>query len=271
VQFLSFDEQRWNVDVAQSIALIDQVRPKMVILGSSAFLFPHPVRELAEAVHAIPGGILAYDASHVMGLIAGGQFQKPLDEGADVVYGSTHKTLPGPQGGLIYSNRADLMDRIAKAVYPQLVTNHHSFRIPALALAFEELLTYGKVYAAQIIANTQALGAALAKRGVPPLTVDGVCSQSHTLLLPVGQFVGDAAERLESAGIICGAFRVPDALGGKGLRIGTQELTRLGAREAAMIGVADLIVAGLQGSQPPDRLAKEVAAFVAGLPGLAFA
>jgi len=272
VQFLPFDETRWNIDLAGAVTMIEQTKPKMVILGNSAFLYPQPIRELRAALdHATGGsGYLIYDGSHVLGLIAGGAFQQPLEEGADVVYGSTHKTLPGPQGGIIYSNRADLMDRIAKALYPPLVTNHHSFRIPALALTFEEMLAYGADYARQVIANSQALGEALAALGTPPLAVDGVYSQSHTLLLPIAQFGTDVAERLEAAGIICGAFRVPDALGGKGLRLGTQELARMGAREADMGQVAALILAGLM-TNDPDATAARVAEFVRGLPGLAFA
>jgi glycine hydroxymethyltransferase len=270
VGFLPFDEARWNVDLPGALAMIEAVRPKMVILGSSAFMFPHPVREIADALHAVvPDGILAYDASHVLGLIAGGRFQAPLAEGADVVYGSTHKTFPGPQGGIIYSNRADVMDAIAKALYPPIVTNHHSFRVPALAVALQEMLAHGPAYADQTIANTQALGAALAGRGLPPLGVDGVYSQSHTLLLPTP--VPGAAERLERAGIICGAFRMPDALGGKGLRIGAQEVTRQGAGTADMARVAALIAAALAEDADLGALCAEVSDLVATFPGLAFA
>lgn len=267
-EFLPFDEARWNVDLSAALAMIEAKKPKMVILGSSAFLFPHPVREIAAAVHATLGAVLVYDGSHVMGLMAGGKFQQPLAEGADVVYGSMHKTLPGPQGGIIYSNSADLMDRIAKAIYPPLVTNHHSFRMPALSLAFAEMLNYGARYAAQVIINAQTLGAALTSRGAAPLSVDGHYTESHTLLVPAG---ADASERLEACGIICGAFRVPAALGGTGLRIGSQELTRQGAVEGDMEVAADLIAAGLKGETTVDDLTAQVKSFVGSLPGLAFA
>jgi glycine hydroxymethyltransferase len=269
VQFLPFDEAHWNIDLPSTLEMIRTIRPKMVILGSSAFMFPHPVGPISEVVHEVPGAIVVYDASHVLGLIAGGAFQSPLNEGADVVYGSTHKTFPGPQGGIIYSNQPDLMDQIARAIYPPLVTNHHSFRIPALAQALQEMMHFGAEYAAQIIANTYALGSALAVEGIPPLSVEGVYSLSHTLLVPTAQYEADSAARLEIANIICGAFRVPDALGGKGLRIGTQEITRMGAREADMAHVAALIAAGL--TVESHIVSERVAAFVATLPGLAFA
>ncbi len=70
------------------------------MFGASLFLFPHPVEEAREVCDEV-GASIVYDAAHVLGLIAGGQFQDPLSEGADVVTGSTHKTFPGPQGGII--------------------------------------------------------------------------------------------------------------------------------------------------------------------------
>jgi glycine hydroxymethyltransferase len=270
-QFLPFDEARWNVDLPATLRLIEQTRPKMVILGNSAFLFPHPVRDIAAALHQIPDSVLVYDGSHVMGLIAGGLFQDPLEEGADIVYGSTHKTLPGPQGGILYSNSSSLMDRIADAIYPALITNHHSFRMPALAATLDEMAQFGGDYARQTIANAQALGAALAALSVPPLTVDNIATQSHTLLVPVAQFSPNAAERLETCGIILNNFRVPEALGGAGLRLGTQEITRMGAVEADMPAIAEVIVAALAGREAPDVLTGRVRSLVQAVPGLAFA
>lgn len=271
-EFLPYDEARWNIDVPAAIRVIEERRPKLVILGSSAFLFPQPVHAIAAAVHTIPGAVLAYDGSHVLGLIAGGAFQDPLVEGADIVYGSTHKTLPGPQGGIIYSNDAALMDHIATtALYPALITNHHSFRIPALAATLDEMIRCGTDYARQIIANAEALGEALAQHGAPPLTVDGSATESHTLLVPVGQFAPKAAARLEACGIMVNDFGVPEALGKLGMRIGTQEVTRMGARETDMPAMAALIAEGLAGGTPSDTMAARVSEGVRGLPGLAFA
>src|SRR5206468_2763205 len=77
--------------------LIEDEKPSLVVFGQSFFLFPHRVRELADACSSA-GSRIAFDGSHVLGLIAGGKFQKPLEEGAELPLGSTHKSLFGPQG-----------------------------------------------------------------------------------------------------------------------------------------------------------------------------
>jgi glycine hydroxymethyltransferase len=97
---IPFDIEQFNIDVQGTLSLIERERPRIVILGSSTFLFPHPVSQLRAGLDSLDTGtILQYDGSHVLGLIAGKQFQQPLAEGADLVTSSTHKTLAGPQGG----------------------------------------------------------------------------------------------------------------------------------------------------------------------------
>jgi glycine hydroxymethyltransferase len=184
-----------------------------------------------------------------------------------VVFGSTHKTFPGPQGGIIFSNRDDVMDRVAEAVYPGLVTNHHAFRIPALAIALAEMRAWGAAYADRIVANGQALGEALNAQGVPTVQVDGRHTASHTLLLRVARFgsADECATRLERCGIITTAASLPDALGGHGVRIGTQEVTRLGAGPDVMAEIAGLIAASLAAARTPDAIAAEVTALALGL------
>jgi glycine hydroxymethyltransferase len=267
IQYLPFDAARYNVDVAATMRLIDEQRPRMVILGSSNFLFPHPVSAIAEALKRYPDTLLVYDGSHVMGFLAAGRFQDPLHEGADLVFGSTHKTLPGPQGGLIFSNRGDLMEAISQATYPALVTNHHPFRIPALALALLEMQRWGGAYADQVVANVQVLGAALEAEGVPCVCVDGRYSQSHTLLACVGRFGTGAAiaERLEGAGIITTAAHLPKYWGGEGIRIGVQEITRLGAAEKDMAPLARWVAQVVTNSRDLAAIAEETAGFAAAL------
>ena len=75
-------------------------------------MFPHPVRELRAA---LPKAVIAYDASHVMGVVAGGQFQSPIAEGADLIQGSTHKSLFGPQKGLfVFADEGPVNERNPK-------------------------------------------------------------------------------------------------------------------------------------------------------------
>ena len=96
---IPWDGCRSNIDLEATLELIAKHKPSIVNIGSGVFLFPQPVRELKEAMRqANPDSYLIYDASHVIGLIAGGRFQSPFDEGADVIISSTHKTLAGPQG-----------------------------------------------------------------------------------------------------------------------------------------------------------------------------
>jgi len=264
VRFLPFDPWGYNVDVAQTVEMIQKVKPKMVILGSSNFLFPHPVRELTRALQSFPETILVYDASHVLGLIAGRRFQDPIAEGAQIVFGSTHKTLPGPQGGLVLSNSLEFMERVAEAIYPALVTNHHLFRLPALGVALLELKQWGSAYADQIIVNAQRLGRAIQSKGVEVVSKNGRFTESHTILLRVAPF-GTAQKvgtLLEEANIIVTAAHLPEALGTEGVRIGVQEISRMGAKEDDMEPLADFIVDVITGTKSPqdiEPLAREYA------------
>jgi glycine hydroxymethyltransferase len=264
VKFLPFDGIRYNIDVPATTELIVKTKPRIIILGSSNFLFPHPVQELKHVLlDANPSGILVYDASHVLGLLAGGEFQNPLAEGADLVFSSTHKTFPGPQGGIIFTNRADLIEPISDAVYPALVTNHHPFRMPALAIALAEMEIYGTSYARQICMNAQALGSALESEGVPCVKVDGCYSRSHSVLARVADFgKGSAiADRLETADIICTAMSLPEAQGGEGIRLGVQELTHQGATETEMKQVAVLIADVILERRPIRKVHESVHSF----------
>jgi len=260
VHNLAFDGKTYNINLAQSIELIEKTQPRMVILGSSNFLFPHPVNEIAKIVHSIPNSILVFDASHVMGFLAAGNFQDPLREGADIVFGSTHKTFPGPQGGIIFSERQDMIEAVSNALVPALVTNHHPFRMPALAMALVEMRIWGQAYTEQIVENSQRLGKELDGRGIPVVCVNGCYSASHTLLLSVANFgkAEEVAVRLETAGIMTTSTLLPEAHGVEGIRIGTQEITRLGATETHIPHIADLIADAIRASRPVESIAQAV-------------
>ena len=140
-----YDIENLNIDIEGSKKLIREIKPKIALFGQSLFLFPLPIKELRDAVAEV-GAKVVYDGAHVMGLMAGKKFQDPLKEGADLVTGSTHKTLPGPQGGIILGNMEDEKEikRVDSKVFPGLVSNHHLHRLAALGITLAEELAFGK-------------------------------------------------------------------------------------------------------------------------------
>ncbi len=263
IAYLPFDPVEYTLDLPKTIELMRNQRPNLVKLGSSCFLFPHPVREIRAEADRLGDIYVAYDASHVFGLVASGLFQDPLAEGAHVVMGSAHKTLPGPQGGIILSNDAAVAEKVSAAIYPILVSNHHLSRMPALSMALLETLAFGREYAQQIVANARKLGEEIHSRGVPVVAAHKGFTQSHTILLQTGQF-GDnkeIANRLDEANIIVNACRLPAELGGQGLRIGLQEITHLGAKETDMPAIADFIVKVVRNEAEAPLIARQVAEY----------
>ena len=136
VQYFKFNHEEMNIDVDESIKIIRELKPKLVLFGGSLFLFPHPVKELAEVAHE-EGAYVAYDGAHVLGLIGSGYFQDPLREGADVLTGSTHKTLPGPQHGIILTNADEEFNKkIQTACFPSMLSNHHLHNVAGFSCNF---------------------------------------------------------------------------------------------------------------------------------------
>jgi glycine hydroxymethyltransferase len=241
-----FDEKNMNIDPdAMKRDILDK-KPKIVLLGGSLFLFPHPVAEAREAADEVDAKVM-YDGAHVMGLIAGGKFQDPLKEGADLMVGSTHKTFPGPQGGIILC-KEDIADKIDEAVFPGVVSNHHLHHLAALGIASSEMLEFGREYADQIIKNAKALAEKLYELGFNVLCEDLGFTESHQVAMDVSD-IGKAskmAKDLEMNNIILNKNLLPwddvnRSYDPSGIRLGTQELTRRGLKESEMGEVAEYI------------------------------
>lgn len=243
VDFLPFDTKTWNLDPKKAADAVLEKRPKLVLVGASLILFPYNLRWLRGACDDV-NAVLAYDASHVLGLVAGGEFQRPFLEGVDVLTASTHKSFPGPQGGLLLSNRADLFDRAMDTIMWRTQDNAHWNRIAATAQVLLEMKAFGKPYAKQIVANSQALGQQLDKWGLPIKFKSLGFSQSHQLHVDTaalqekwGLTPWEFADRLEKNNLIV------DAVG----RIGTNEITRMGATQEHMQTVAGLMTRAARG------------------------
>jgi glycine hydroxymethyltransferase len=214
-----------DLDVFRKTAPL--VRPTLVALGASMTLFPFPLREMREVI-ADWGGRIFFDGAHQIGLIAAGQFQDPLREGAAVMTGSAGKTFSGPQSGIIVWDDSQLTPALTHAIFPVLAATHQVNRVAALAVAAAEMLEFGPTYMAQIVRNAQALGAALAQRGIPVLGAHKGYTRTHQVLADVQAFGGglDVAHRLARANIVTNKNLLPrdtaqDWDRPSGLRMGT--------------------------------------------------
>lgn len=262
-----FDEKNMNIDIDGARKLILEVKPKVALFGQSVYLFPTPIKELRDAFEEV-GCTTWYDAAHVLGLIGGKRFQDPLREGIDVISGSTHKTLPGPQHGMITSDLTKdwLENALRRGVFPGVTSNHHLHSVAALAVTLAETKEFGEAYADQIIKNSKALGQALHERGLDVLCEHLGFSESHTLVMDVEQFRGGAkvAKDLEDTNIIVNKNLLPwdsNPVRPCGVRLGTQEITRLGMKESDMTEVAELITRVVVKGESPASVKKNVIEF----------
>lgn len=266
-----FNDEEMNIDVNGAVKLIKRVKPKLALNGRSVFLFPSPIKEIAEAAHDV-GAYLVYDAAHVLGLIAGKQFQDPLREGADVMSGSTHKTLPGPQGGMIVSNHKgdtkedkSFLRKLSFGVFPGVTSSYHLHHVAAKAIAYAEHLEFGEAYAKQIIKNAQSLGRSLYERGFKVFGEKLGFTKSHQILLEIGPGKGsEASKKLEDAGIVTNMNTIPgdkDPLNPSGLRLGTPELTRIGMKENEMDEVAEFYERALLKNEDTEKIKAAIKEF----------
>ncbi len=258
---LPFDPQEMNIDADKMVKEIKEKKPKLILLGGSLFLFPHPVLEAREAADEV-GAKIVYDASHVLGLIAGKKFQDPLREEADVVTSSTHKTFPGPQGAIILCKEA-LKDEIDKAVFPGTVSNHHLHHVAGLAVTLVEMKHFGAEYASQILSNAKALALGLYEEGFEVLCEHKGFTESHQIAVDVRSYGGGdvVAKKLEKANIITNKNMLPfDKNPGEpsGIRFGVQELTRIGMKESEMREIASFLRRVVIEREEENRVKEEV-------------
>ncbi|MFW9778928.1 MAG: hypothetical protein ACFFE8_08745 [Candidatus Heimdallarchaeota archaeon] len=255
---IPWSPKQYNIDLSKTIEILEVEKPPLVFLGASLFLFPHPVKPIADVVHDY-GGLVAYDGSHVLGLIAGGQFQDPLAENADLLLGSTHKSFPGPQGGVILANDFALdslnevigLDPLKGIV---LVDNVHNSRIAALGVALEEFQQYGFQYSKQTIVNAKAFAQTLDEHEISLHGEEKGFTESHQVLMQIEDFTQGARYR----DMLLKYKLVTDSA----MRFGTAELTRHGFKvpEMEILGriISELIHHASRGEEPSGIQLKEI-------------
>ncbi|MBL6731441.1 MAG: serine hydroxymethyltransferase [Candidatus Poseidoniaceae archaeon] len=261
-----WDIDRMEPDIDGACKLIREVSPKVCLIGQSVFLFPTPLKEIAAAAHEV-GASVMYDGAHVLGLIAGGQFQDPLREGADIMTGSSHKTFPGPQGGFLISSSEDekMHKKLNNAIFPGVCSSYHLHHVAGKVVALAEFEEYGEAYAKDIVQNSRALGESLAAEGFDVLAESRNYTASHQVLTRHGDTDSGAgakaAKTLEDVGIITNMNMLPGdtkAMTPSGLRLGVQELTRVGMGKTEMAEVAKLFARALIHDEDLNRVKQDV-------------
>jgi glycine hydroxymethyltransferase len=266
-----YNIDEFNIDPEKSAYVIRAAKPGIVTFGGSLFLFPHPIKELKEVCNEV-GAYVAYDASHVLGLIAGGQFQDPLREGADFITSSTHKTFPGPQGGVVMgSPTSPAMEKAVKkiqfAIFPLSTSSTHLGRLPALSIAALEMKVFGTQLAKQIVKNAQSAGQYLYENGIKVLAEHKGFTKSHQIAVDIRSYGGGnkIAQDLEDANIILNKNLLPyDDQSSKenpsGLRVGFQDITRRGFGEGDVKYLCDLMLDVIKAKRTPTQVKVDVLA-----------
>ena len=261
-----WNEDRMEPDIDGACNLIRDIEPKVALIGQSVFLFPTPLIEIANAAHEV-GAKVMYDGAHVLGLIAGGVFPDPLKEGADVMTGSSHKTFPGPQGGFLLSSSEDekFHKKLNNSIFPGVCSSYHLHHVAGKVVALAEFEEYGQAYAQDTVANAKAFASALASEGFDVLAESRGYTATHQVLTRHGDLDSGAgakaARLLEDAGIITNMNMLPGdtkALTPSGLRLGVQELTRVGMDQTQMEEVAALYARVLIKGEDTQSVKKDV-------------
>lgn len=249
-----------DIDALRTLAL--EVKPKLITIGGSLNLFPHPVAEIRAIADEV-GAHLLFDAAHQCGIIAGGAWDNPLDQGAHLMTMSTYKSLGGPPSGLIVTNDAEIAQRLDAIAYPGMTANFDAAKSAALALTMLDWRDYGADYAAKMVSLSRALAIALAAEGLPVFAADQGFTTSHQFAMHAADFGGGqaASKTLRRAGFLACGIGLPIApVAGdmNGLRFGTPELVRWGMNESDAPRIAALIASALRRNDP-EALAAEVA------------
>ena len=255
------DENNYTVDVDKLRKLAHEIKPKLITIGGSLNLFPHPVKEIREIADEV-GAKLLFDAAHQCGLIAGKVWPQPLSEGAHLMTFSTYKSLGGPAGGLIITNEEKLAEKIDAIAYPGLTANYDAAKTAALGITLQDWNIVGEAYAKMMVETSVALAKELDKKNLHIYAKEKGFTTSHQFAIVANELGGGqrASKKLALSGLLACGINVPGPAvedDTNAIRIGTPEVVRMGMKKDDMPLLADLIFKGLT-TDTPDLVQAEV-------------
>lgn len=267
VNFPVHMDNQYKIDVEATKKLLDQYKPEFIVFGKSMVLHKEPVAEIRKFVDE--QGInttIMYDMAHVLGLI-GDHFQKPFEEGAEIVTGSTHKTFFGPQRGIIGVSykpedlKWSLWETMQTRTFPGSVSNHHLGTLLAELVSAYEMNAFKDEYQKAVIENAKWLAKCLVDEGMDVAGDPSIgYTETHQVIVKVGYTKGpEVAEWLEKNNIIVNYQATPEEEGftaSGALRLGVNEMTRFGFGKDEFKKLAHLIAECVKGANVKEEVIK---------------
>src|ERR1700756_4127839 len=263
------DTERIDYDEIEKLA--QEHKPKMIVAGASAYSRIIEFERIAKVAKAV-GAIFFVDMAHIAGLVAAGVHPSPVPH-ADIVSTTTHKTLRGPRGGMVLS-KASFAKEIDKLTFPGTQGGPLVHTIAAKAVCLKEAMEPSfKEYQKQVVANTKAMAAAVAKRG---FRIVSGGTDNHLFLIEVhsrGITGSDAEKALDRAGLTVNKNAIPfdplPPMKGGGIRLGSPSITTRGMREPEMEQIGNWIaeiLSNIGNAEVEQRVRKQVAELASKFP-----
>ncbi|WP_188681181.1 aminotransferase class I/II-fold pyridoxal phosphate-dependent enzyme [Thermogymnomonas acidicola] len=248
---IPYSRERQEIDYTALEKSVSNISPRAIVLGQSFFVRPYDLKRVREIADR-SGSLVIYDGSHVMGLIAGGEFQPDVSRYCDILLGSTHKTFFGPQGGVILTNDEDVFENVRANVTWRTMDNYHPNRVAALGVAVEEMKRHGKEYARKVVANARKMASELSERGFTVKYAPWFTS-SHQVILDRDPAYVKGGSCVRVSRVLEENMIIID----REARVGLSEVTRMGLSD--MGEIAELMQRAVEGQDVRKEVSEVVA------------
>lgn len=233
-----YDLDKYDFDYDELNKQIKEKNIKFLNIAPSDLVFPHDFAKIDDS-----NCVILFDYSQLLGLIGAGLLENPLDKLKNcILYGGTHKTMPGPAHGIIMTNNDELYEKIDKEINPKYLRNIQTHQVVSLLFTLIEMKYFGKDYQSNTVKIGNILGKELQKRGFNVVHNGDIYTQTHQVFIEMPK--DDMEIMFNNAikeGITLNTKKKPLFHGGFGIRLGLQEISRYKWDERAICTIADIL------------------------------
>ena len=231
-----YDLKNYDFDYDKLNEEIKEKNIKFLNIAPSDILFPHDFSKIDDTNCTV-----LFDYSQLLGLIAAGLLDNPLDKLKNcILYGGTHKTMPGPAHGIIMTNNEELYNKIDKEINPKYLRNVQTHQVISLLYAMIEMKYFGKDYQQNTVRIGNLLASQLEERKITVVNKNNLYTQTHQLFLEMPKNKMEIMfENAVHEGVTLNTKKKPLFRGGYGIRLGLQEISRYNWNDEAIKNIAE--------------------------------